>query len=499
MDVVRPDSLGFGPRGHQLFPTSPINDAPDLFLSFPVDKYHQSISGMVRDVETGEPVPGVSVGFHPAGSDHRYGVLTDQEGRYQILAPPNEYGVYCVGKKDPPCYYRHSSTMDHGNQQGLSSIFRLVRQDWMERRKRGFDPHHEIVDLRPGQRVEGVDFVVHSARVLHGSVSDGEGNPVAGLEVNITLAERANAGPTGSSNREQVETDERGRFACPLPEWVKEDDRYYSIEISAVTRLPDHKGGSNSVVINRDDDLEVDLPIVLGECGGVEFQLVDLSGEAIPGATVTTQSLVDFPGSELSAGIVKRGTGEGFYRIDGLVPGIYYNIQTFADGYVYERGRLFGFMVEPGETIDAGVIVMKERQKVTGDALVALIEGHLPHDQYWGARLLREEGLNGSYAIPALIKRLSEYCEKWVRPEVANALGDFGPFARDAVPVLLRFAIYDDEPMKSAAIRALGNIGDPLALVPLKEELETAGEETRDEIVSAIRKIELGNKDLRGK
>ncbi len=128
--------------------------ARDLYLKFP-----QSISGTVRDTDTGKPIAGARINFSP--SEGRSGPLmlakkkvTDAEGRYRFFLRPQEVTVSCEGTPD-----RYSRDDVHGKR---------------------------TVIAEP-QRETSVDFFCTSGAPLTGRVVNPDGTPAKDVRVHVSV------------------------------------------------------------------------------------------------------------------------------------------------------------------------------------------------------------------------------------------------------------------------------------------------------------------------
>ncbi len=82
-------------------------------------------------------------------------------------------------------------------------------------------------------------------------------------------------------------------------------------------------------------------------------------------------------------------------------------------------------------------------------------------------------GSNGGPAVPALITIYHRTSPKaYTRQAVIESLGDIGPPASNAIPLLLSLATNRNEPLEEAAIEALGKIhSQPELIVPALAQL----------------------------
>jgi len=104
------------------------------------------------------------------------------------------------------------------------------------------------------------------------------------------------------------------------------------------------------------------------------------------------------------------------------------------------------------------------------------------------AEALGEIGPDAKNAIPTLIDLLQDR-EVYVRKSAANALGEIGPYANEAVPALITALEDEDSWVRVYTAEALGKIGDKDAVPALITALEDEDEYVRIEVVTALKKI----------
>lgn len=112
-------------------------------------------------------------------------------------------------------------------------------------------------------------------------------------------------------------------------------------------------------------------------------------------------------------------------------------------------------------------------------------------DQEYGVQLAAQSALGRiPSAIPALIEALDDPVADR-RDGAANALGYFGPLAREAVPKLVVLLKEDDKFVRWSAINTLANIGpeSATAVPALVEILHDPDEDLRGSAVAALRQI----------
>lgn len=102
------------------------------------------------------------------------------------------------------------------------------------------------------------------------------------------------------------------------------------------------------------------------------------------------------------------------------------------------------------------------------------------------AQVIAEMGTEAEEAVPVLIDNLSYEGSYGVRLVAANALGAIGPAAKRAIPVLISVMRDDFVHTRSAAAKALGQIGDKSAVPALAEALYDEKESVRMSATEAI-------------
>lgn len=104
------------------------------------------------------------------------------------------------------------------------------------------------------------------------------------------------------------------------------------------------------------------------------------------------------------------------------------------------------------------------------------------------AEALGEIGPEAKDAIPTIIDLLQDG-RVYVRESAANALGEIGPYANEAVPALITALGDEDSWVRVYAAEALGKIGVKEAVPALIKALEDEDKYVRGEAVRALKKI----------
>jgi beta-lactamase regulating signal transducer with metallopeptidase domain len=132
----------------------------------------------------------------------------------------------------------------------------------------------------------------------------------------------------------------------------------------------------------------------------------------------------------------------------------------------------------------------KQLGKIGKPAVPALIE-LLAEDNCWAAEALGEMGPDAEEAVPALIKAVNEGGPGGVRGFSAAALAKIGPGAREAIPALIKAAEDDHWNTRMLAVDALGYLsnGDVRVEQALKIALLDENAKVRDAASKALRRI----------
>ena len=193
------------------------------------------------------------------------------------------------------------------------------------------DPQGQEVTLKSGERSEPLTFVVEAGVVAEGIVVDAaNGQPIAQAQITAYRARDAGdaAGRRGGlpfrmsidpedfdflgiaamDGRRSSMSDSRGRFTI---------DGLQSGTYRFTARHPDLAKASATEVELVDDAPNPEVRIELGAGGGVEGTVTGAGMQPLPDALVVAFSI--------AAGAFKSGTtdAQGYYKIDGLVPGQY--------------------------------------------------------------------------------------------------------------------------------------------------------------------------------
>lgn len=433
--------------------------AGDLYLSRP-----QSISGVVRDVATREPVAGVGINFSTADAKgNRAAVTTDAQGRFRLYVVPREVELHCEGTADR--YYPETKG--------------------------------KTVTVKASQHLGDVDFVVLNAPAFTGRILLPDGKPAGNLDVygdvhwswgSVQDQQRIADAKKRKGNRQPSpdegklrpfvgedfgrsmgpgfgqgfhrKTDKEGRFQAYLRQ-PSLTDRDAAVDIILFTRLADHSLAGMKVVQTTTLDPPPDpVELKLVPTGVAVFTVVNPDGQPIDDAKPRTSTMMRNVYWGATPPRVQprfEASGSGRYRASGLIPGWGYGISATAEGYRCRSG--LSAVVKPGDTLDAGTLRLDWWGK---KAVPGLIKRLSSKDRYARAGACRELGELGpvaAEAVPTLIHLLNDDPLNTVRFQAAAALGAIGPAAEAAVPDLIRALRHDKHGVPREAAKALGRLG----------------------------------------
>jgi hypothetical protein len=113
-------------------------------------------------------------------------------------------------------------------------------------------------------------------------------------------------------------------------------------------------------------------------------------------------------------------------------------------------------------------LVVTEKADEVPPTLIELLEGDDPLERRFSAEALGELGSEAADAVPVLIEALNDD-DVDIRKAAAEALGNIGPAAKDAVQILIQMLADNDWKVGLRAQDALVNIG-PAAIPALIEK-----------------------------
>jgi hypothetical protein len=435
--------------------------ADDLFLKLP-----QSLSGTVTDVDSGKPVPGVTINFSTADKN-RQEIRTDGEGHYCLFVTPRQVELHCSGTDER---FYPSSQGD------------------------------EKVTVLTGKNITEIDFKIKSAPKFTGLVVFPDGRPAKDLEMTVEVHWSGNGGRSGAIDAHgtgrhlRFKTDDEGRFlGYARRPWDRGEDWQETLTFKAIARLPDGTMGGVGHATTDSKDFRVDpLKVVLAKTAGLKVRVVNPDGEPLTNAEVTASDIQ--PSFNTQWGGPVSHLGEGRYQMTGLVPGLDYYLAIQSPGY--QPGSITKKLVlELNETRDVGEIRLDWWGTKAVPGLLKKLQSADMYDREGAAHLLGRLGADAAGAVPALVETLKNDPRNSVRFNMAAALGKIGPAAKAAVPDLIR-ALQEDTGggVQREAATALGLIGDLSALPSLRDAVKSSQRDVQRAAAEAIERLEKASK-----
>ena len=254
------------------------------------------IQGQVRDLITGQGVPGVTVAFVPVGTSTEIAAESDAQGQYELGLAPGRYRVRAVGED---VVALDAAAIAEPNEPS-DSVARTLGGD---------DAATREIAVAPRSRVQGFDvYVVRLARV-HGRVVDGSGQPLGEVLVRhrTSLLDRAidssHTAPTGEAT-----TAVDGAFSILVPPG----------EVTLLASAPGHTPSSTRIHWVAPGAELRGVEIVMDEGAELAGRVVDAAGRPVPGAQVRARSDdADTAEPALSATADQAGA----FRLNALPPG----------------------------------------------------------------------------------------------------------------------------------------------------------------------------------
>jgi hypothetical protein len=421
----------------------------------------QSISGTVRDAETGKPVPGARIHSRSFIKSQRAEVKTDANGQYCLYVSPGQAGIGCQGT--PERYYPSQAMQDMSKK----------------------------ASVRAGRHVRNIDFQVYSAPRFTGKVDlpDGSRTP-EGLDVWTILAwrdKRLREGrlPGGrfyqGNTTLQLKTDEHGGFTGYLRSPFGQDNfEHCDVFIVAYALTPDDSMGgfARTKTIDLKSPQIDPIEIVLEKTGSAEFRVVGPDTQGVTDARIVglSDSYWSRGTSQLSASV--QHLGQGRYRISGLVPGLGFVPCVKAPGYrhnLHKYPRDGGIVVAANQHIEAPDIELEWWGEKAVPKLIDDMRIHdegIPHN-------LGLIGPDARAAVPAIVRLLENSTEETACWRAAEALGKIGVPSERAIKVLIEALESKPRQIANAAAESLGRLRAVEAIGPIEAALEAGRIESR--------------------
>lgn len=265
-----------------------------------------SISGMVTDAESGDPIAGVRITAqgNQSGSNRPLQGFSDETGLYTITGVPG--GSY------------------------------TLRRRWKEGYRHGETRENKAVTLALGEVLENIDFAVPRGLSMSGVVVDEAGDPVEGVTVDCMPVVENGEG-------EDVRTTEDGAFSV----------RGFSPNVDV-----------NIQVAGRGYTAPRVGPLSTGESGMTDIKIVVAAGASVSGIVV---DVAGKPMAEMyvSAASTNGGSGGG---AEATGPGGEFQIKSLAEGtYRLEARRQNSWSSRPQTGHE---ITVAQGEKVTDVRLV---------------------------------------------------------------------------------------------------------------------------------
>jgi hypothetical protein len=317
--------------------------ADDLCLKLP-----QSVSGTVRDADTGEPIARAQIRLRTSDLSKlsttgpvNATIYADAQGRYRVYARSPKVDLSCDGDS-----------------------FRYYGADGGSSRSVAVEPGRETT----------VDFRCKSSPPLAGRVLNPDGTPAKSADVRVWVIwpQRVVTARRGRAFVSFI-ADSEGRFhgymrmftgpAAPVDQGA--------VSIEAYAWLLDHSlGGVSRAEAPSGEPLARPLEVKLEKTGTAVVRV--LLEDGTPAANAEVDALTDAE-AEAGAGAIQFSVGgyilpslqlgappvvylgDGRYRITGLIPGMTWQIRAYP--LKPQRApQIRDIEVKPGQTIDAGEI-----------------------------------------------------------------------------------------------------------------------------------------------
>jgi hypothetical protein len=375
--------------------------AHDLYLKFP-----ESISGTVRDADTGKPIAGAEMWFssHEGGSGGGEGgpralrlgpnrKVTDAQGRYRLYVRPREVTVRCDGTPD-----RYSRDDVHGRRTVVAELQQETTLDFCCESGAPLTGRVVNPDGTPAKDARVCVSVNWPVRVENTGAFGGGAGAGANRRGSATGAGQrggragrgAGGGPDRTGPRTQTwsvsfeaTTDGEGRFSgymrrpnLPDNDVGRVGQRAYTLQttlpvsIKARAWLPDRSlGGVGQAEAPIGEPLGRPLVMTLEKTGAAVIRVLFQDGRPVPDALIRADGFYPGSDSRLSGqeGKPAEYLGDGRYRIAGLTAGLDYKLQAFRRK-LPTRSQTGKLEIKPGQATDAGELRLEWEEGLAGDA-----------------------------------------------------------------------------------------------------------------------------------
>ena len=295
-----------------------------------------AIRGQVIAADTGAPLARARVRAFPRPGSPGGNATTDASGRYELLVPP---GLYTI-QASKPAYM----TLNYGQRRAF---------------ERG-----TLVEVRAGNTLDDVSFVLPRGAVITGAIFEPFGEPAVNVGVRVLRYEFRDGGwrLEQAGGGFGVRTDDRGTFRVyglpPGAYYVEASPfTFFSRRLGEREYAPTFYPGTTSieaaqlVEVDAGEEVAIDFPLTAVLTATVSGHVVDEYGRAVTG--VPSVSLIR-DGTSGAAGSRSSGRleADGRFVIDTVAPGRYI-------AYASETG-------EPGRTRFATAEVSVSGERVDG-------------------------------------------------------------------------------------------------------------------------------------
>jgi protocatechuate 3,4-dioxygenase beta subunit len=353
LDVKPADGLHFHRRIQ-------LQDAPGLGpLTCDIELVRWlTVRGRVTDKETGKPVVGAQVEYHPLGGNPNVNVklpgswnphaeaMTGPDGSYALTVMPGP-GAITVTAPERDKYMPAAVTFEERKEFFKTSLVDDDAEDSLPRASGGgsgggisLGVHNAVVLLEPGEKEETLvrDVALQKPLERKGRVVGPDGRPLSGVRV-------CDSGQRGAETLKGNEFTVRGVNARANRTLV-----FYHKEKNLGFYLKDLRG-------ERADPMMVKLQ----PCGSASGRVLDPDGQPVAGLPGVLYR-VDYYGrigSIRSDGEVVITDKDGRFRVEGLVPGQEYRVSRHGDRQFGHLVLFAPLIVKPGEHKDMGDIKME--------------------------------------------------------------------------------------------------------------------------------------------
>jgi protocatechuate 3,4-dioxygenase beta subunit len=289
-----------------------------------------SIEGTVRDTN-GNLIQGAAVGCNLSSRDAQKKIQL-----YRVTASTDRRGVYAF-------------------------VNLPAMKGYLNVEAEGFNRPCKRMEIKEGERITGVDFVLQAERTISGCVRDKDGNPIEGVHI------AANFESPGEQQGGPARSGEDGTYIIR-----RLGDGIYTVRASSDLYAPERKSG----VVAGSGNVDFTMRGAGGLCGTVRdaatsrpIEEAHITVRITRGSPAATQdsNFASNPDLNSMSHQLATSDSEGFYECASLATGLY-TLEANAEGYAKAVRR--GVPVKEGEETEGVDFSLAPKPRVRGTVTI---------------------------------------------------------------------------------------------------------------------------------